>query len=107
MAILSGKVASDRIHVRIAYLPHVGVSRIVQRLKGIRSRIMLQEFANLRRMLRGRQLRARRYVAVSTGNLTDEKVAAHIAEQEAVPVHDSSRFVIDTLPRCRLLGGSS
>ncbi len=58
-------------------------------------------------MFRGRLLRARRYVAVSTWNLTDEMVAAQIAEQEAVPVHDSNRFVIDTLPSYRLLGGSS
>jgi len=68
---------------------------------------MLQEFANPRGMFWGRPLRARRYLAVSIGNLTDEMVAAHIAKQEDVPVHDASRFVIDILPSYRLPGGSS
>jgi len=34
-----GEVASDHIHVLVAYRPHVDVSLIVQWLKGISSRI--------------------------------------------------------------------
>jgi len=94
IAILSGKVASDHIHVLVAYKPHMDVSLIVQWLKGISSRILLQEFAHLKRAFWGRHLWARGYLAVSTGNLTDEMVAAYIAEQEGEPVHDDSRFVI-------------
>lgn len=94
IAILSGKVASDHIHVLVGYKPHMDVSMIVQWLKGISSRILLQEFAHLKRAFWGRHLWARGYLAVSTGNLTDEMVAAYIAEQEGEPVHDDSRFVI-------------
>jgi len=54
IAILSGKVASDHIYVLIAYRPHFDVSRIAQRLKGISSRIMLREYASMRRMFWGR-----------------------------------------------------
>ena len=96
IAILSGKVACDHIHILVAYRPHVDVSMIVQWLKGISSRILLQEFASLRRLFWGRHFWARGYLAVSTGNLTDEMVQAYIAEQEGEPVHDDSRFVIDT-----------
>ena len=96
IVILSGKVASDHIHVLVAYRPHVDVSMIVQWLKGISSRILLQEFAHLEKLFWGRHLWARGYLAVSTGNLTDEMVQAYIAEQEGEPVHDDSRFVIDT-----------
>jgi REP-associated tyrosine transposase len=95
VAILSGKVASDQIHVLVAYRPHVDVSRIVQWLKGMSSRILLQEFAHLREAFWGRHLWARGYLAVSTGNLTDEMVQAHIEQQEGEPVNDDSRFVID------------
>jgi putative transposase len=95
LAILSGKVTSDHIHVLVAYRPHGDVSRIVQWLKGISSRILLQEFAHLRRAFWGRHLWARGYLAVSTGNLTDEMVRDYIEEQEGEPVHDDSRFVID------------
>ena len=96
IAILSGKVASDHIHVLVAYKPHVDVSLIVQWLKGISSRILLQEFAHLRRQFWGRHLWARGYLAVSTGNLTDEMVREYIEQQEGEPVHDDSRFVIDS-----------
>lgn len=98
ISILSGEVASDPIHVWVAYRPHVDISRIVQWLKGIRSRILLQEFAHLRKAFWGRHLWARGYLAVSTGNLTDEIVRDSIEQQEGEPVHDDSRFVIDNPP---------
>ena len=96
ITILSGKVASDHIHVLVGYRPHVDVSMIVQWLKGISSRILLQEFAHLQKAFWGRHLWARGYLAVSTGNLTDEMVTAYIAEQDGEPVHDDRRFVIDS-----------
>jgi putative transposase len=72
ISILSGKVASDDIHVLAAYRPHVDVSMIVEWLKGIRSRMHLQEFAHLRKSIWGRHLWARGYLAVGTANLTGE-----------------------------------
>lgn len=96
MTILSGKVASDHIHILVAYKPHVDVSMIVQWLKGISSRMLLQEFPHLRKVFWGRHFWARGYLAVSTGNLTDEMVQAYIADQEGEPLHDDSRFVIDS-----------
>jgi putative transposase len=95
ISILSGKVARDHAHVLVTYRPHVDVSMIVQLLKGISSRILMQEFAHIRKAFWRRHLWARGYPAVSTGNLTDEMVAKYIAEQEGEPVHDDSRFVID------------
>jgi putative transposase len=95
IAILSGKVSSDHIHVLIGYRPHQDVSTIVQWLKGISSRVLLQEFPHLRKTMWGRHVWARGYLAVSTGNITDEMVKAYIASQEGEPVHDDSRFVID------------
>jgi putative transposase len=68
---------------------------MVQGLKGISSRILLQEFAHLRKAFWGRHFWARGYLAVSTGNPTDDMVRAYIAEQEGEPMHDDSRFVID------------
>lgn len=95
ITILSGKVACDHIHVLVAYRPHGDVSRIVQWLKGISSRLLRQEFGHLRKVFWGRHLWARGYLAVSTGNLTDEMVRDYIEQQEGEPVHDDSRFVID------------
>jgi putative transposase len=95
ITIISGKVSCDHIHVLIAYRPHMDISTIVQWLKGISSRILLQEFPHLRKKFWGRHFWARGYLAVTTGTLTDEMVKAYIAEQEGEPVEDDSRFVID------------
>jgi putative transposase len=93
--VLSGKVACDHIHVLVAYRPHIDVSTIVQWLKGISSRILLQEYPHLQKKFWGKHLWARGYLAVTTGTLTDEMVQKYIAEQEGEPVVDDSRFVID------------
>jgi len=94
--ILSGKVAGDHIHVLVAYRPHMDVSMIVQWLKGISSRVLLQEFAYLKKKFWGRHFWARGYLAVSTGTVTDELIQKYIAEQEGEPLQDDSRFVIDS-----------
>lgn len=95
LQILSGKVASDHVHVLVSYRPSQDVSTIVQWLKGISSRVLLQEFPHLRKKFWGKHFWARGYLAVSTGNITDELIKAYIEEQEGGPVQDDSRFQID------------
>ncbi len=94
--IISGKVARDHVHVFVSYRPHQDISRIVQWLKGISSRVLLQEFPHLRKQFWGRHFWARGYLAVSSGTLTDEMVQQYIEEQEGEPVHDDSQFPIDS-----------
>ena len=42
--IITGKVASNHIHMFVAYRPTQNISKIMQWLKGISSRILLSEF---------------------------------------------------------------
>ncbi len=93
--IITGKVASDHVHMFISYRPSHDVSKIVQWLKGISSRILLSEFPHLKKQFWGRHLWARGYLAVSSGNITDEMIQQYIQEQEGEPVTDDSRFEID------------
>lgn len=93
--IITGKIASDHVHLFVAYRPTQAVSKIVQWLKGISSRILLAEFTHLKRQFWGRHFWARGYLAVSSGNLTDEMIQRYIEEQEGEPVQDDSRFSID------------
>jgi putative transposase len=93
--IISGKISKDHIHMFIGYRPTQNVSKIVQWLKGISSRILLSEFAHLRKQFWGRHLWARGYLAVSSGNITDEMIQKYIEEQDGEPVVDDSRFPID------------
>jgi putative transposase len=93
--IITGKVASDHVHMFISYRPNQDISKIVQWLKGISSRILLSEFSHLKKQFWGRHLWARGYLAVSSGNITDEMIQQYISEQEGEPVVDDSRFEID------------
>ena len=93
--IITGKVSSDHIHMFISYHPTQNVSKIMQWLKGISSRILLSEFPHLRKQFWGRHLWGRGYLAVSSGNITDEMIHQYIESQEGEPVTDDSRFQID------------
>ena len=95
--IITGKVSSDHVHMFISYCPTQDISKIVQWLKGISSRILLSEFAHLKKQFWGRHFWARGYLAVSSGNITDEMIQEYIQEQEGEPMTDDSRFLIDPL----------
>ena len=97
LEIISGKVARDHVHVFVGYRPNQDVSQIMQWLKGISSRVLLQEFPHLRKRFWGRHFWARGYLAVSSGNITDEMVNEYIEEQEGEQIIDDSRFPIDSL----------
>ena len=96
LEIISGKVARDHVHVFLSYRPTQKVSQIMQWLKGTSSRVLLQEFPRLRKQFWGRHFWARGYLAVSSGNLTDEMICEYIDQQEGEQIADDSRFPIDS-----------
>jgi putative transposase len=97
LSILSGKVARDHVHVFLAYRAHQDISTMVQWLKGISSRVLLQEFPHLRKLFWGRHFWARGYLAVSSGTITDEMIQAYIKEQAGAAIEeDESQFQIDS-----------
>jgi len=96
LEIVSGKVARDHVHVFVSYRPHQQVSQIMQWLKGISSRVPLQEFPHLRKKFWGRHFWGRGYLAVSSGTITDEMIREYIEEQEGEQIADDGRFPIDS-----------
>jgi len=52
---------------------------------------------HLRKKFWGRPLWALGYLAVNSGNITDEMIQQYIEEQEGEPVTDDGRFPIDPL----------
>ena len=57
--IISGQEARDHVHVLLSYRPRQDSSTIVQWLKGISSRVLLQEFPHPRKKSWGRHFWAR------------------------------------------------
>jgi putative transposase len=93
--IISGKIAIDHVHMFVSFRPDQPISKIVQYLKGISSRLLLQEFSSLRRQFWGSHFWARGYLAVTAGNITDLMVQKYIEEQEGESVHSIDRFSIE------------
>ena len=71
------------------------MSKLVQYLKGRSSRVLFQEFGDLRTQFWGRHLWARGYMAISSRNITDEMIQKYIEEQEGEPV-ENGQFQIDS-----------
>jgi putative transposase len=69
--VISGKIATDHVHMFVSYRAHQNISQIVQWLKGTSSRLLFQEFPHLKRQYWGRHLWARGYLAVSSGAITE------------------------------------
>ena len=88
-------VAKDHVHVFLSYRANQNVSQIVQWLKGISSRVLLQDFPHQRKKFWGRHFWARGSLAVSSGNITDEMIQSYIDEQEGEQIANDSEFRID------------
>jgi putative transposase len=90
VTILKGHVARDHIHLFVSIPPQLTISRFVQRLKGKSSYKMLAEFSHLRKKFWGRHLWARGYFVCSSGNVSDEVIAAYIERQTEMTSTDDS-----------------
>ncbi|MEM9665778.1 MAG: IS200/IS605 family transposase [Bacteroidota bacterium] len=81
--IIKGHVAKDHVHLLVSVPPKVSVSKLMQHLKGKTSYKLQHEYRRLRREFWGRHLWARGYFCATTGNVTDEAVAAYIEQQQS------------------------
>ena len=82
--ILAGNIRMDHVHLLLSFHPNLCVSKLVQKLKGVISRKLLQSDKKLQKEYWGRHLWARGYFAVSTGNVTDDIIAEYIKNQDEV-----------------------
>ena len=76
-----GHIAADHVHLLVSVPPNVSVSELMQRVKGRSSRLMLNEYTELKKQFWGQHLWARGYFAASTGNVTDEIIKQYIESQ--------------------------
>ena len=96
--IVKGHVSKDHVHLLVSVPPNLAVSELVKRLKGRSSRLMLEEFGELRKVYWGRHLWARGYFVASSGNVTDEVIAEYIEKQsQLAPEGGDEDFKVEEL----------
>jgi putative transposase len=81
IAILQGSVGKDHIHLLLSCPPSLGPSKILQYLKGRSSRLLQDEFPELKKRFWGQHLWARGYFSATVGTVTEEIIGNYIANQ--------------------------
>ena len=95
IAILSGVVSTDHVHLHIEYLPQKSISDIVKRLKGRTSRRIQDEFPNISKKYWGRHFWAIGYGVWSTGNITDEMVQQYLEHHRSPSNIDNDTIILE------------
>jgi len=87
MTIVKGYVSKDHVHMLVSCPPDLSPSKIAQYLKGRSSRLIQEEFPELRKRYWGQHLWARGYFCATSGSVTDEMIQDYInhhSEQDNV-----------------------
>lgn len=92
--ILKGVVSKDHIHLHISYPPKLSVSDIVKRLKGRSSRLLLEEFPELKRRYWGGHFWSIGYGCWSVGNITDEILSTYLDHHGDHP-NSNENFILE------------
>ena len=93
--ILKGVVSKNHVHMLIEYPPKTSLSDLVKRLKGRTSRILQQEFPQLRKQYWGRHFWAIGYGAWSTGNVTEEVVKKYLEHHRHPSNKEADEFILE------------
>ena len=93
MTIIEGHVSKDHIHMLISCPTKLSPSQIAQYLKGRSSKLLQDEFPELKKRYWGQHLWARGYFCATVGSVTKETIQDYIANQNEQP--DVNHFKID------------
>jgi len=92
--ILKGHVSKDHVHMLVSCPPALSPAKVVQYLKGRSSRMLQDEFSQLKKRYWGQHLWARGYFCATVGVVTEEQIREYIENhQEENPV---ANFKVDS-----------
>ncbi len=81
ITIIRGNITKNHVHLLLSCSPNIAPSKIVQYLKGRSSKILQEEFNQLKRRYWGQQLWSPGYFCRSVGTVTQEIIQAYIEDQ--------------------------
>ena len=81
MVIVQGSVGSDHVHLLLSCPPSLAPSKIVQYLKGRSSRLLQEQFTELKKRYWGQHLWGRGYFCATVGSVTEETIRRYIENQ--------------------------
>jgi putative transposase len=93
--IIKGNIRRDHVHLLVSVPPTLSMSKLVQRMKGVTSRKLLQENRGLNKAYWGRHLWSRGYFAASIGDVTEEVIAQYIEDQQETERDEDADFKVE------------
>jgi len=93
--IIKGNIRRDHDHLLVSMPPTLSVSKLVQRVKGVTSRKLLQENRGLNKAYWGRHLWSRGYFVASIGDVTEEVIARYIENQQEAERDEDADFKVE------------
>ncbi len=81
IVIIKGSVGKDHIHMLLSCPPTLSPAKILQYLKGRSSRLLQEEFPELKRKYWGQHLWSRGYFCATVGSVTEEMIKQYIENQ--------------------------
>lgn len=81
LVIIKGSVGQDHVHILLSCPPALAPSKVMQYLKGRSSRLIQDEFPELKKRYWGQHLWARGYFCGTVGSVTDEMIQEYIENQ--------------------------
>lgn len=82
MVIVQGSLSPDHVHMLVSVPPQLAPAKLVQYMKGRSSRMLQDEFPQLRKRYWGQHLWARGYFCASVGAVDEETIRRYIESQK-------------------------
>lgn len=82
ITIIKGAINKDHVHILRSCPPSLSISKIVEQIKDKSSRVLLQEYKDLKRRYWGQHLWASGYFCRSVGVITDKIINEYIENQQ-------------------------
>ena len=79
--ILKGKVMEDHVHLMVSCTPKISVSKIIQLMKGRTSKMLQDEFPNIKKKYWGQHIWGTGYFVRIVGAVTDEMIRNYVESQ--------------------------
>ena len=81
IAVVQGNITTDHVHMLLSCPTSIAPSKVVQYLKGRSSKLIQDEFPELKKRYWGQHLWARGYFCATVGSVTEEMIKEYIANQ--------------------------
>ena len=93
MTIIQGSISKDHVHMLLSCPPDLAPSKIVQYIKGRSSKLIQDEFPELKKRYWGQHLWARGYFCATVGSVDAETIRLYVENQEMPETRDNFNII--------------